>query len=60
MKRANFMQAQNVEVSSGQDKIALTPIDEPEFLLDELLDQVTAGNLHREIDTGNSVGKELC
>lgn len=54
------MQAQNAEVSSGQYKIALTPIDEPESLLDELLDQVTAGNLHEEIDTGNSVGKELC
>jgi antitoxin component of MazEF toxin-antitoxin module len=59
MRRNNFMQAQNAEVSSRQDNIALIPIDEPEFLLDELLDQVTAENLHGETDTGNSVGKEL-
>lgn len=56
---SNIGQGSTVEVSMEKDKIVLFPIAEPESSLDELMAQVTVENLHREIDTGNSVGKEL-
>ena len=53
-------QGSTVEVSLENGKIIVFPVAKPEFSLDELLSQVTAENLHGEIDTGNSVGKEAC
>ena len=47
-----------VEVSLEQDKIVVAPIAEPEFTLDDLLAKVTKRNLHKEVDTGRSLGKE--
>ncbi|HEV7843696.1 MAG TPA: hypothetical protein VGO69_08350 [Pyrinomonadaceae bacterium] len=45
---------------SGEDEAwsHLTPISEPEFTLEELLAKVTKRNLHQEVDTGSSLGKE--
>ena len=51
-------QGSTVEVSLESGKIIVLPITEPEFLLADLLAQVTAENLHNEIETGNSVGQE--
>ena len=47
-----------VEVSLEQGKIVVAPIAEPEFTLDDLLAKVTKRNLHKEVDTGRSLGKE--
>ena len=47
-----------VEVSLEHGKIVVKPVREPEFKLDDLLAKVTKRNLHGEISTGNSVGKE--
>lgn len=55
---SNIGQGSTVEVSLENGKIIVFPITEPEFSLDEMLAQITAENLHGEIDTGNSVGKE--
>ena len=47
-----------VEVSLEQGKIVVAPIPEPEFNLEDLLAKVTKRNLHQEVDTGGSLGKE--
>lgn len=51
-------QGSTVEVSLESGKIIVFPVTEQEFSLDELLAKVTPENLHGEIDTGASVGKE--
>ncbi len=51
-------QGSTVEVSLESGKIIVFPVAEPEFPLDELLASVTVENLHGEIDTGASVGRE--
>ena len=51
-------QGSTVEVSLESGKIIVFPVAEPEFSLDDLLEGVTPENLHGEIDTGASVGKE--
>ena len=55
---SKIKQGSTVEVSLESGKIIVFPVAESEFLLDELLAKVTAENLHGEIDTGSSVGKE--
>lgn len=47
-----------VEVSLEQGKIVIAPITELDFTLDDLLAKVTKRNLHEEVDTGSSLGKE--
>ena len=47
-----------VEVSLEQGKIVVAPITELDFTLDDLLAKVTKRNLHEEVDTGSSLGKE--
>ncbi|MBA2341080.1 MAG: AbrB/MazE/SpoVT family DNA-binding domain-containing protein [Pyrinomonadaceae bacterium] len=51
-------QGSMVEVSLEQGKIIVAPVAEPEFTLEDLLAKVTKQNLHEEIDTGVSRGKE--
>ena len=51
-------QGSTVEVSLESGKIIVFPVTEPEFSLEELLASVSVENLHGEIDTGGSVGKE--
>ena len=48
-----------VEVSLEQGKIVVTPVTKPEFTLKDLLAKVTKRNLHKVVDTGMSVGKEI-
>ncbi len=55
---SKIQQGSTVEVSLESGKIIVFPVAEEEFSLDELLAKVTTENLHGEIDTGNSVGKE--
>ena len=40
-------------------RIIITPIDEKEYSLDELLENVSENNLHGEFATGAPVGKEI-
>lgn len=55
---SNIAQGSTVEVSLENGRIIVFPIAEPEFSLDEMLSEITAENLHGEVDTGGSVGKE--
>ena len=56
---SKIKQGSSVEVSLESGKIIVFPIIEQEISLDEMLAQVTQENLHGEIDTGSSVGKEI-
>ncbi len=42
-----------------ENKIQIEPIKKKKFTLDELLSQVTEENIHKEVDTGTPVGKEI-
>ena len=56
---SNIGQGSTVEVSLENGRIIVFPVVEPEFSLDEMLAQITAENLHGEVDTGSSVGQEI-
>jgi len=48
-----------VEVSVSEGKLLVEPVTSPEYLLEQLLEQVTENNLHSEVDTGPAVGSEV-
>ena len=56
---SKIQQGSTVEVSLESGKIIVFPVAEPEFSLDQLLKKVTPENLHGEVETGSSVGKEV-
>jgi antitoxin MazE len=56
---SKIKQGSTVDVSLESGKIIVFPIAENEISLDEMLAQVTPENLHGEIDTGSSLGKEI-
>lgn len=56
---ANLKQNELVDLSIEKEKIIITPINEKEYSLEELLDKVTESNLHGEVDTGEPVGNEI-
>jgi antitoxin MazE len=56
---ANLRQNKLVDLSIDKERIIITPIDEREYSLDELLESVSESNLHGEVDTGAPVGKEI-
>lgn len=47
-----------VDVSVARGKVVVTPVAEVSFSLRELLRRVTRANLHGEVDTGPTVGRE--
>jgi antitoxin MazE len=47
-----------VDLSMEDGRLVIRVTAQPEFTLEELLDGVTAANLHAEIDSGGSVGGE--
>ena len=49
---ANLRQNKLVDLSIDKERIIITPIDEKEYSLVELLEGVTESNLHGEFDTG--------
>lgn len=56
---ANLRQNELVDLSIEKEKIIITPINEKEYSLKELLDKVTESNLHGEFDTGEPIGEEI-
>jgi antitoxin MazE len=56
---ANLKQNELVDLSIEKERIIITPINEREYSLKDLLDGVTENNLHGEFDTGEPVGKEI-
>jgi len=48
-----------IELSLENDLLVIKPVAETQLTLEQLLAQVTEDNLHEEIKTGESVGKEV-
>jgi antitoxin MazE len=48
-----------VDLSIVDGRLVIKPITEPDFTLEELLAGISESNLHREVDTGVSVGNEV-
>jgi len=48
-----------VDLALEEGRIVLTPIPEPEFTLEDLLQGVTAENRHDEVDSGTAQGQEI-
>jgi len=48
----------SVEISLADGKLAITPVTKPKLTLKQLLAKVTKENLHREVETGPTIGKE--
>jgi len=48
----------SVDISLADGELVIRPVTEPKLTLKQLLARVTKQNLHREVDTGPTVGKE--
>jgi antitoxin MazE len=48
-----------VEISLQKGAILVEPVEQQVYSLETLLSQINDSNLHREIDTGHSVGNEV-
>ena len=48
-----------VEMSLEDGKIVLVPVRQPQITLDQLLENVSPDNLHRETETGDAIGQEV-
>lgn len=48
-----------VTLSISEGKLLLEPIIEPRYTLEQLLANITADNLHHEIETGEAAGNEV-
>ena len=48
----------SVEISLADGKLVITPVAKPKLNLKQLLAKVTKENLHHEVDTGPTIGKE--
>lgn len=48
-----------VEIVVEDGQLVIKPLPEPELTLEALLSQITAENLHKEVDTGTAVGGEV-
>jgi len=48
-----------VELREESGRIVIEPLERKEFKLDELLRGVTKKNVHREVDFGAPVGREV-
>ncbi len=51
-------QDSQVEIALIDGTLVITPVPEESFTLEQLLSGVTKKNIHREVDTGGSVGNE--
>lgn len=48
-----------VEIVVEDGQLVIKPLPEPELTLEALLSQITAENLHEEVETGTAVGGEV-
>ena len=52
-------QGMAVDISLEEGGIVIRPLIEPAYSLDGLLSKVTKQNIHKEVDTGPSQGREV-
>jgi antitoxin MazE len=59
VKEAHVAYGTPVNLFVDNGKIVIEPHEEPEYRLEDLLKAVTDRNLHTEIATGETVGREV-
>jgi len=57
-QQININQGSYLDLSTIDGKLVAEPIEE-EYSLQKLLNNVTSENIHKEIETGKPVGKEI-
>ena len=55
----HLAQGSQIDITLNKDKLQITPIKEKQYTLEQLLSEITEENLHKEIDTGSPIGKEV-
>ncbi|MCH8062243.1 MAG: AbrB/MazE/SpoVT family DNA-binding domain-containing protein [Chloroflexi bacterium] len=58
-EEAHVRQNTQVEISLVNGKIVVEPVKPPAWTLEDLLEGITEENLHLEVESGPSVGKEV-
>jgi antitoxin MazE len=58
-RSAQLAEGSTVKLSLAKGRIIVEPLPEAGLSLKKLLSQITAGNLHRETDTGQAKGFEV-
>lgn len=58
-KQAGIKDGSLVDITIDAEKIIITPITKDDEPLDVLLERITPYNKHEEIETNNSIGKEI-
>lgn len=59
MKSAKLNVDQEVTIHIHRGKIVIEPSIQSEFVLNDLIAQISKENLHTEVDFGNPVGREI-
>jgi antitoxin MazE len=54
----NIEQGSLVDISIEDGKLIITPTSKSKYTLDELLSGINKKNIHEEVETGHSIGKE--
>jgi len=57
--KAGLKEQDQLEIEVRDDKVVLLPRKEREYTLKELLKGVTKKNLHKEVDFGAPIGREM-
>ncbi len=55
----DLSQGSEIDLVLFENKIQIKPIKKKKIALEDLLSQVTKENIHKEIDAGTPVGKEI-
>ncbi len=55
----DLSQGSEIDLVLFENKIQIEPIKKKKISLDDLLSKVTEENIHKEIETGPPVGKEI-
>ncbi len=55
----NLKDGSKIELQFEDDHFKIVPLSDKKFTLEELMSKVNKKNLHKEIDTGSSVGNEV-
>ena len=58
-KEAGVEEGSAVDISLEGDRLVICPLRKDKYHLSDLLSQVREDNLHKEISTGDAVGREV-
>ena len=59
LQAAKLALEDSVDVREEAGRIVIEPLQRKEFSLSELINKITPRNLHKEVDFGKPVGKEV-